>query len=614
MPTQRLLHRFTYGAVAAGVAVLLPMAVHAQDPGGTFPIDSTYQTISNYTLVIANFLNVMTWFVFSFLVYLLDPRFIFDMTSGGASGSLMDVLNEVWQLSRNLMNIAFALGLVGAAIYTVVTANKEFVSANLKTFVMAVVLVNFSWFIPRVVLDIANISTVTVYSIPSAIVNTSAQCRYTSTSTKFCFGQQGPDANGTYTCACKAVAEFKPFPDDATRRTLGAMPATWDCNLAYCVRYVELDPANSTKHGTIINGLVVNHARLSQLAVVTRTKSSSTISDLLLFVLRQMIVVVIHVALFFPLLALLVALILRIPILWLTMAFMPFYFLSWIVPDGVPFLGEMKENAKKIWEWFLKAAFLPAVVAVPLAVGFIMANAGTRVDFAGMNKIPFNLIDGMGSFAQLLWVLMVLAILWSGTFAALELMMGDMPGGSIIGQIKNTGEQAGKFAAELPLAAAPIPGASGAGSLLNVKDMLNPGALRQAIRGKDGIKGLADMFNEKGRTKTQSANAAATVAKDANKERDLKKALDDFTARSTSANFDALRRQLQDLGVSNVERGNIDTVVSDIHTTLEREHNKPLFRRDELDKFNQAVDRMRGPTTPPPAPAPGGPPPVNPAP
>jgi hypothetical protein len=597
MPTN-IRHRLARLALGVATGMLVPAAAFAQAAGGAFPIDGTFQSISNWVLIVAEFLNILTWFVFSFLVFLLDPTFIFDM---GGDGSLVEALNQIWQLSRNLMNVAFAVGLVGAAIYTVVTANKEFVSAHLKTFVMAVVLVNFSWFIPRVVLDIANIATVTVYSIPGAIVNPAAECRYTSTKNKGCFDVQGPDADGFYSCACKAVANFIPFPsEDEAAAKLAADPDAWECHEpAYCIRYVKLDPSTSTKQGTVLNGLVVNHARLSQLAMITRTKLKNNFTDIILFVLRELIVIVIHVALFFPLLALLIALIIRIPVLWFTMAFMPFYFLSWVVPDEIPFLGELKNKTKGIWDMFLKAAFLPAAVAVPLSVGFIMANAGTRVNFAGLSGIPFNLIDGMGSFAQLLWVLMVLAILWSGTFAVLAMMMGDMPGAGIVQSIKDTGEQAGKFAAELPLSAVPIPGP--AGNLLNLKDMLNPRAMRQGLHTPQGAAGV---FGDAGQNKRSSSAAADNILKDTTDKTGDKvaKALKDFSDAgdvTKSDEFIKLREALVEAGAANATRDNVDSIVSDINTTVKTARGTGLLTVDQLKKFLGKVDEMRAKKAPP---------------
>lgn len=619
MPTH-LLHRLRWHAAAVVVSIALPLTTHAQGVGGgALPINSTYDTISSYTLMVAEFLNIMTWFVFSFLIFLLDPRFIFDMKDG-VEGSLMEVLNLIWRLSRDLMNVAFAVGLIGAAIYTVVTANKEFVSAHLKTFVLAVVLVNFSWFIPRVALDIANVATATIYSIPTALVNPAAKCTYTSMKKEGCIEDGAAAAGGKLTCKCKAVADFMPFPGTKKAEELKAKDKTWQCYWAYCIRFVELDPATSTAHGGILNGLIVNHARLPQLAVITRTDVDDDIADLLMFILRELIVIVIHIAILFPLAALLLALVIRIPILWLTMAFMPFYFLSWVIPDEVPGFGTVKEKAKVIWDWFLKAAFLPAAVAIPLSIGFIMANAGSRLEIAGLKDIPFNLIDGMGDFAQLLWVIMVLGILWSGTFMVLELMTADMPGGNFINTIKQTGEQAGKFAAELPLSAVPLPGVSGS-NLLGLSKMFGPDGIRnlRSAAARGGIPAVTQAvvgggtFADQDRLKT---HAEKLKTKDGGKgAQDFKTTVERFDA-DRHADQDALRATFKDAfkdsGVELTDanfKQNITSLMKDLGT----------FNANQIKDFEAKADKYiakrtaaSNPPAPAGAPAPVAPPPVVP--
>ncbi len=604
MPKQ-ILHRFLYPPVGI-VAMLMPALAWAQ-AGGAFPVDETYEMISGFTLVAAQFLNILTWFVFSFLIILLDPRFIFDMT-GGEEAGLMTALNTIWQLSRNIMNVAFAVGLVGAAIYTVVTANKEFVSNNLKTFVLAVILVNFSWFIPRVVLDIANVAAAMIYSLPNAVADDSMTCRYMSSNTDGCIDPGAPLASGMVSCACKAVADFEPFPEESVRTSLEASDPAWKCTWLYCIRFVKLDTTTATQHGSILNGLVVNHARLSQLAIITRVVPGRNISDLLLFILRELVVVVIHIALFFPLVALLLALVIRIPILWLTMAFMPLYFLSWVIPDEISFLAPFKEKAKLIWDWFMKAAFLPAAVAIPLSIGFVMANVGARIQFTQLEAIPFNLIDGMGTFAQLLWVIMVLGILWSGTFMMLEMMTAEMPGGSMIQSIKSTGEESAKFAAELPLATVPIPGV---GNLLNKMDALKPSNLRHALKHPDGgLAGLQEALSDRGSQKREAGGAANVLAGDKDKTDKLVEALKDFRSDQKNQYVEALRSALKAAGVSSsaisTPQG-LSQMVHDMHDSL-KEKGKPLMSDDELKKFDSAIDKLKAASAPPPAP--GGPAPA----
>ncbi len=610
------LRRVTASLSAIVAGVIVPSVTFAQVVGGgTLPVNQTYDVISKYTVLVAQFLNIMTWFVFSFLIFLLDPRFMFDMKDG-VEGSLMEVLNLIWRLSRDLMNVGFAVGLVGAAIYTVVKADKEFVSAHLKTFVMAVVLVNFSWFIPRVILDVANIATATVYSIPTAITNPAAQCTYTSVKEEGCIKADAGGAAlppGEMLCKCKAVADFIPFPGTKKAEDLKEKDKTWQCYWLYCVRFVELDPKTSTKQGGVLNGLIINHARLPQLAVVTRTDVDGDIADLLLFILRQMVVIMIHIAILFPLVALLIALVVRIPILWMTIAFMPFYFVSWVIPDEIPGMGQVKEFADKILSLFLKAAFLPAAVAVPLSIGYLMANAGSRVSFDGIKDMPFNLIDGMGNFGQLLWVIMVLGILWTGTFTVLEMMMSGMPGEGLIGQIKETGEQAGKFAAELPLSSVPLPGVAG-NNLLKFGKMFGAEGIRNARStlqrgGPSALLGAATGgFKDEDILKTRGQD----IAKEKDGKDKFVKALDEFSGKDAgSLKVDDIqvifKDQLKGTGVTLTD-DNFKKHIGDLMKTLNLDDGKIRAFNTQADKYINLKKAGGG------APAPGGAPGAPPAP
>lgn len=593
MGMPRLTHNVRWVLPAVLLGMIVPGLAMAQGGGG-LPVNETYEMIANWAVIAASFLNTMTWFVFVFLTQFLDPRFIFDLDPTGEEGALMGTLNAIWQLSRNIMNVGFAVGLVAAAIYTVVKGDREFVSNNLKKFILAVVLVNFSWFIPRVVLDVAHVAAAAIFSIPTAIVNEDAQCRYTSTTDRACIDPQPKDEE--FTCACKALANFKPFPTPEEVAALDGVDA-WECSgRIYCARYVKLDTTTSTAHGAILNGLIVNHARLPQLAMITRNRGDGGIGDLLMFILREFIVVAIHAAIFFPLVALLIALAIRIPILWLTMAFMPFYFLTFVIPDGMG-LESVKKLGDDIKNWFLKAAFLPAAVAIPLSVGFIMANAGSRIEVVGLKDVGFNLIDGMGSFSQLLWVIMVLGILWTGTFTVLEMMTAEMPGGGAIKAIRNTGVQAGKFAAELPLSTVPIPGP---GNLLNAAQNFGPSSLRRALRHRDGpAAGIGELFAPGSAERADTRRFANDLAGDANKKQDIVRAIENFNTDKNATRVRELTDALRAAGYGGrVNESNFDSVIQDLHRELRESHGQRLLSNnlgnDMERKFNDAVTSFRG--------------------
>src|SRR5688572_1227758 len=69
---------------------------HAQEPV-RFPV-GTETTISDVVSKVITALNVLTWVVFVFLHFLLDPQFIFDLNDAGQDGAFMNMLNEIWQL------------------------------------------------------------------------------------------------------------------------------------------------------------------------------------------------------------------------------------------------------------------------------------------------------------------------------------------------------------------------------------------------------------------------------------------------------------------------------------------------------------------------------------
>src|SRR5438309_230070 len=78
---------------------------------------------------VVSFLSFFSWICFAVLTYLLDPMFIFNVDAQGGSPILVQ-LQSIWQLSRDLMNVIFALMLIAAAIYTIVTAKKELVAEH----------------------------------------------------------------------------------------------------------------------------------------------------------------------------------------------------------------------------------------------------------------------------------------------------------------------------------------------------------------------------------------------------------------------------------------------------------------------------------------------------
>ncbi len=449
------------------IAVVLNLAqaplAHAQ---ATNTVGSIQDNITWVMTLALNVMQTLTWVLFGYLNYLLDPRFFLNLGNDGAGNAvspLLDTLNTIWQLSRDLMNVIFAVGLVFTAVYTVVTAKKDFIAQHAKSFVMAVVLVNFSWFVPQVLLDISNVATATIYGIPSLISDDNCET-----------------ADGN---ACVVVTDVKFLNDDATVATLRG--EGWTCRLSgfVCTKTKPLDVNTTSSQTTILSGLVVNHGHLMQLAEISRpiqATGARASRELLVFFMREMLILVIAIALFFPLLAMVVAFFVRIPVLWVTMAFMPFALLDWIIPNerihqGIP---------AKIRDEFIKAAFLPAFVAVPLTVGFILVNAGAKLQGGGLEDVPFPLMDQVHNFWELLWLLISLSVLYTGVFSVLKKQDGILSTGA--SAIEGFGKQLGSLALSIPLSKEIIPLPANARgervSPLQAMNQFNPGRILSELR------------------------------------------------------------------------------------------------------------------------------------
>ncbi|MEI8230305.1 MAG: hypothetical protein WCG83_04140 [Candidatus Peregrinibacteria bacterium] len=418
-------------------------------------------------IMITGFLSAIFQFVIYLCLYLLsallDPNFLDLDTTKDHMGA---VLLSVWQISRNITNVILALMLIVGAIVTVVQASGNFITTHARNFIIAVIMVNFSWFFPRVIIDAANVLTATIYALPSQI-------------------QMAPcmdfDVKGEKTQeSCKAIIEYaffkKPEGND------------WTCPLfqdiiadpIVCVRTAPLDAA-ANQPSAILGGLVFNHARLQYFARLVKPEvnpadpanESADYFKLFTFTLLSCLTIFFSGALAFPLMAMVVALLVRFTIIWLTICFMPFMFIG-LVAAGTP-LVSMFDPMKEIFYKFVKAAFLPVVIAIPISVGFILLNAASSISPSALplaqqmlrQSTGIPILAGVANLNQLFWVIMAITFVWKGSFMAFKI---DETYDGIGKAFQGSGASIGKFLGKLPLLA-PLPLPSGGG--MNLLDLGN---------------------------------------------------------------------------------------------------------------------------------------------
>jgi hypothetical protein len=548
---------------------------HAQGVEGIKIPEGTDSMVAYFVSMAILVLNILTWIVFVFLQYLLDPVFIFDLRADGAQGALVEMLNQIWVLSRDLMNVFFAIALIGAAVYTMVTAKKDFISSYAAKFLLAVVLVNFSWFFPRVIFDLANVAAATVYGVPSLLQGPGSACTYTVRGPNPPKNRQCRPEGEFFVCNCTQIYDVQFLvKDDAGVRELEGKG--YQCPLGRPVCYLEgpLDYNATAGYSAILNGLIMNHGRMGQLAMVPKaTAGGRDVSNFSMFILREIIILVIHVAIFFPLAAMAFAFAIRIPVLWITMAFMPFIFLDFVAGGKIP-----TEIPKKLWKYFIKACFLPAIVGVPLTAGFIMLNVGSQVGLQNsLGQVNIRLWDngadgaGITDAYQLLWLFMSLGVIWTGVFAALMKDNDMFAKGA--GFFKGAGENLGQAALKLPLAAKVIPGINM--TPLAAMKAFGPRNINAAMGSPQGISGFADSL----RGKPGSAPAArpgeiSKVAGDIDSKDSVRNDIQIHINNINKGGVDAekghkdLAKTLKDLGITGLDKKDVHTIMLEINSKL----------------------------------------------
>ena len=462
------------------------------------PSNEVFTGMTTMLAVIVTAVNFLTFLIFPLIEVILDPTFFLDIHSANEA-----VILQIWRVSRDIVNVVFAFMLVIGACLTVITAKKDIISRFAIKFVLGIILVNFTWFFPRVILDVGHVLAATIYQLPRMVSST---CRYY-------------DINGNIQTPCKFPTDYAYF-DEARTINAGLPTGAWECPLeTFCYEVGALDP-NTNTAGGVLSGLIFNHAKLPDLAKVQNFNGGGTpatnpldqISFFLMFILNTIFLIALSVALFLAMLAMLVAFIIRIPVLWMTMAFMPFMFIGFVLEDK---MGNF--NTMKIFDHFVKAAFLPAITAIPFAIGYIVLNAlafsaptGTaiKLEFADGRFLP-----GVDNLWIVLWQITTILVIWKGFFMALSIdsIYADATKG-----IKSVGSNLGGIAASLPLNIPFLPGAKDPDT--GKTDFISLGEANTRMRGVGALAKQGKLLDRKalsgllgGDSKTGVSTAATDI-------------------------------------------------------------------------------------------------------
>ena len=468
----------------------VPVATNTESPLS----QQTLVDIANKATVIFRIFHPLIFFFTKHISNFLGTDFVF----GGNMGTM---LQKIWVISRNIVNIAFVVILLFMAIrYIFGGDDKTDLKKLLPQFAIMLIAVNFTWLASKVIVDAANVTTNIVFAIPSGVQgalkaaniqldNGTCQihpdgskldnynCRptniyYPVSATKVInmttdqCQNTGATYNGqNYDTPSTGYQLAYGYIDASGNNPLGPDPKQPYYNTAtYCWDNLDISKFDSTNAAYL---LTYSMAQVQNLPMASATNLSKLAIGTIFAIIFELVYLVSFAALF-------VALLFRVAFLWLMVAFSPFIVLMMFMERST--IGKVPEQAKKYISMgaFLKWAFAPAEVAGIWAIGFIMITTGQTATtdlfakFDAQSSVAAQVYDvnsiflGMNSLSQIIWFLMTVMLIWTGTMTVLTGLEGAKP---VMDWFQKQGNAVGGLIGRAPMWAPIIPSIDAKGQL-----------------------------------------------------------------------------------------------------------------------------------------------------
>jgi hypothetical protein len=138
------------------VSLFLPFAASA----ATGPIDMLEGALGNIMLNIASF---FTWAGGVLLQYSVENFILKIGELIGNKAPLGLMIGTLWGLVRDMCNLAFIFGFIYIGIRTIIDADDSNAKRMLASLIIGAVLINFSLYFTKVVIDVSNYTAVEIY-------------------------------------------------------------------------------------------------------------------------------------------------------------------------------------------------------------------------------------------------------------------------------------------------------------------------------------------------------------------------------------------------------------------------------------------------------------------
>ncbi len=384
------------------------------------------------------------------------------------------VLNTMWILVRNLVNISFVVILIIAAFMAVVGAGGDksnfAIKSLLPRFVFALLFVNFSFLVGKLLLDAGNLATTATFSMVNEVGPAITQSPGTGLKVGhlMCWAPSkikdinGNDIANELTLEKGAYCDPEKYPNRCKCLTgkflLGFGKEAYkdlderyqfdqnkDNDLLttskakdYVYGFVQ-DTESQIKYDDPISSIVFNARnamfiysynifRLAELRDAVDSKNlSAQVSSEGGLAINTLISLAMALMLLILNAAMLIAFAVRMVLIWLLLVFSPVVALEIIFPDKVK--GKIPLLKNGFVQTFAGLAFMPAICGFILSLGFIMFQVLKSQPILNLGSISIGVftivtkgvpIPGFGSLQELILAFVIMIIVWMSIFAALK--------------------------------------------------------------------------------------------------------------------------------------------------------------------------------------------------
>ena len=444
------------------VLILIPVTVYAQaDSDFANQADLFKDVLEKMVIFLSKVLELLQkilWPIFLAIGGLMNNDLLFG---AGMEERLLDI----WVQIRNLVNIAFVVILLGIALYNVTGFSKEG-DYQLKTFlpkfVIALILVNFTFIGLKFVLDVSNVLTHVVFTLPSSISSELQRTQvYLPDNQDDLSKEEVQKIKQNIDRVCRAMFGDPDKFELRVNQLKSEQKKQVDkyyCQLDNNRKYVLTENGKSffqqftSRNSALILAVqmmkVVDIDKLSDALRGQKPDINGLTFNLLFSVIMYLVYAVAYVVLFVVLLA-------RLVFLWIIIALSP------IIAVKIVF-SKLPTGDKDYFNLFIVNAFVPVLIGIPLTIGYIMLGALENAENPITNDFnwteAFNLeTSGVSDLQTMVIAFGAVAVVWMGVFAAAEKSIASSVVQSIKSRVTGAGRALARAARFLPV----IPAAGG---------------------------------------------------------------------------------------------------------------------------------------------------------